>query len=381
LLDGAGLLIRSFISVLRIDPSFNPKNVLTMRISLDGPHYKDSRTQVVFFRNLLARVEALPGVERAGISVNLPLVGWDGMDFVTEMNPNVPLSEGPDGNYQTISPDFFRTLKIPLLRGREFSEADRENTTPVAIINEASAREFWKGKDPVGTRVKMLSEGKDAPWRTVVGVVGNVSRHDLTDAARPETYVSFTQLPWSLSPRQLLIRTSGNPAALTEAVRAQVAALDKDQPVAEIRTLDSIVSMVISVRRFSTLLLGIFAALALALAAVGIFGVMAYSVAQRTHEIGIRVALGASRNVVLRLVLAHGMKLAVTGVALGLAASAALTRLLSGFLSEALYEVRDSDPLTFAGVTFLLLLVALVATYLPARRALQVDPAMSLWHE
>lgn len=381
LLIGAGLLIRSFISVLRIDPGFSPKNVLTMRIFLDGPHYKDSRTQVAFFRNLLARVEALPGVERAGISVNLPLIGWDGEDFITEMNPNVPLSEGPDGNYQTISPGFFRTLKIPLLRGREFSGADRENTTPVAIINEASAREFWKGKDPLGTRVKMLSEGKDTPWRIVVGVVGNVRRNDMTDAPRPETYVPYTQPLWARSPRQLLIRTSGNPVALAEAVRAQVAALDKDQPVAEIQTLESIVSMVISVRRFSTLLLGIFAALALALAAVGIFGVMAYSVAQRTHEIGIRVALGAGRSVVLRLVLAHGLKLAVAGVALGLAASVLLTRVLSGFLSGALYDVRESDPVTFAGVTLLLLLVALAASYLPARRALQVDAAISLRHE
>ena len=381
LLIGAGLLIRSFISVLRIDPGFSPKNVLTMRISLDGPHYKDSRTQVAFFRNLLARVEALPGVERAGIAVSLPLVGWDGEDFITEMNPNVPLSEGPDGNYQTISPDFFTTLKIPLLRGRYFSDADRENTTPVAIINEASAREFWKGRDPVGTRVKMLSEGKDARWRTVVGVVGNLRLKDMTEAARPETYVPYTQLLWARSPRQLLIRTSGNPAALAEAVRAQVAALDKDQPVAEIQTLESIVSMVISARRFSTLLLGIFAALALALAAVGIFGVMAYSVAQRTHEIGIRVALGAGRSVVLRLVLAHGLKLAVAGVALGLAASVALTRVLASFLSDALYEVRDRDPLTFAAVTFLLLLVALAASYLPARRALQVDAAVSLRHE
>ena len=381
LLIGAGLLIRSFISVLHIDPGFNPANVLTMRISLDGPHYKDNRTQVAFFRNLLARVEALPGVERAGIAVSLPLIGWDGEDFITEMNPNVPLSEGPDGNYQTISPGFLRTLRIPLLQGREFSDADRENTTPVAIINEASAREFWKGKDPVGTRVKMLSEGKDAPWRTVVGVVGNVRRNDMTDAARPETYVPYTQLPWARSPRELLIRTSGDAAAITQAVREQVAALDKGQPVAEIQTLDSIVSMVISVRRFSTLLLGIFAALALALAAVGIFGVMAYSVGQRRHEIGIRVALGARRGAVLRLVLGQGLKLALAGVALGLAASVALERLLASFLSDALYQVRASDPLTFAGVTLLLLLVALIASYLPARRVIGVDPAIALRHE
>ena len=381
LLIGAGLLMRSFISVLHIDPGFNPKNVLTMRISLDGPHYQDSRTQVAFFRNLLARVEALSGVERAGIAVSLPLIGWDGEDFITEMNPNVSLSEGPDGNYQTISPGFFRTLKIPLLEGREFSDADRENTTPVAIINEASAREFWKGKSPVGMRVKMLSEGKDAPWRTVVGVVGNVRRNDLTDAPRPETYVPYTQLSWSRKPRELLIRTTGDAAAITQAVRAQVAALDKDQPVAEIQTLDSIVSMVISVRRFSTLLLGIFAALALALAAVGIFGVMAYSVAQRRHEIGIRVALGARRAAVLKLVLGQALKLAAAGVALGLAASVALERLLASFLSDALYQVRAGDPLTFAAVTLLLLAVALVASYLPARRAIGVDPSIALRHE
>jgi putative ABC transport system permease protein len=206
-------------------------------------------------------------------------------------------------------------------------------------------------------------------------------RNDLTDAARPETYVPYTQLSWSRKPRELLIRASGDPAAITRAVRAQVAALDKDQPVAEIQTLDSIVSSVISVRRFSTLLLGIFAALALALAAVGIFGVMAYSVAQRMHEIGIRVALGARRGAVLKLVLGQGLKLAVAGVAIGLAASLALTRLLASFLSDALYQVRAGDPLTFAGVTLLLLLVALVASYLPARRAIAADPSIALRHE
>jgi len=377
LLAGAGLLVRSFIDVLAIDPGFDPKNVLSMRVSLEGPHYADDKVAITFFRNLLARVEALPGVERASVSVSLPLVGWDGMGFITEENPNVPLSKGPDGNYQTISPDFFRTLKVPLLRGRFFTDADRERTTPVAIINEASAREFWPGADPVGKRLKELSEGEHAPWRTIVGVVGNVRRNDLVDPPRPEHYVPFTQLPWSLRPRELLIRASGDPARVANAVRAEVAALDKDQPVAEIQTLDRIVSNVLSVRRFSTVLLAIFAALALVLAAVGISGVMAYSVAQRTHEIGIRVALGARRSAVLKLVLGQGLRLAAAGVALGLAASLALTR----FLATLLYGIEATDPLTFAGVTLFLVLIALAASYLPARRAMDVDPMTALRHE
>jgi putative ABC transport system permease protein len=381
LLIGAGLLLRSFVRVLNIDPGFDPKNVLTMRISLDGPRYKDIQVQINFFRNLLARVQSLPGVQNAGVSVSLPLIGWDGMGFVTEKNPNVPLSYQPDGNYQTISPDFFRTLKIPLLRGRNFSDADRQGRMPVAIINEVSAREFWPGENPVGTRIKIGSEGskdREAPWRTIVGIVGNVRRNDTVDLARPETYVPYTQTPWTLSPRELLIRTSSDPAKIALAMRAEVAMLDKDQPVAEIQTLESIVSKVISVRRFSTVLLGTFAALALLLAAIGIFGVMAYSVAQRTNEIGIRVALGARHSAVLKLVLGHAFRLAAAGVVLGLTASMVLTRLLSGFLSDALYEVHSADPLTFTAVIVLLLVVAVAASYVPARRAMRVDPAVAL---
>lgn len=381
LLVGAGLLLRSFIRVLNIDPGFNPKNVLTMRISLDGPRYKDPQVQINFFGNLLARVQSLPEVQNASVSVSLPLIDWDGMGFVTEKNPNVPLSYQPDGNYQTISPDFFRTLKIPLLRGRNFSDADRQGGMPVAIINEVSAREFWPGENPLGTRIKIGSEGskdRDAPWRTIVGIVGNVRRGDTVSLARPETYVPYIQTPWTLSPRELLIRTPADAAKIAQAVRAEVALLDKDQPVAEIQTLESIVSKVISVRRFSTVLLGTFAALALVLAAVGIFGVMAYSVAQRTNEIGIRMALGARHSAVLQLVLGHALRLAAAGVVLGLAASLAFMRLLSSFLSDALYEVRSTDALTFTVVIGLLLVIAATASYVPARRAMRVDPAVAL---
>jgi len=378
LLIGAGLLLRSFVRVLNIDPGFDPKNVLTMGISLDGPRYNDPQVQINFFRNLLARVQNVPGVQNASVSVSLPLIGWAGMGFVTEKNPNVRVSDEPDGNYQTISADFFRTLNIPLLRGRAFNDIDRQGGMPVAIINEVSAREFWPGENPVGTRIKIASEGKEAPWRTIVGIVGNVRRNDMVDLARPETYVPYTQTPWTISPRELLIRTPADPAKVAQAVRTEVAMLDKDQPVAEIQTLESIVSKVISVRRFSTVLLGAFAALALVLAAVGIFGVMAYSVAQRTNEIGIRVALGARHSAVLQLVLGHALRLAAAGVVLGLAASMALMRLLSSFLSDALYEVHSTDPFTFTAVILLLLVIAAAASYVPARRALHVDPAAVL---
>ncbi|HTT61055.1 MAG TPA: ABC transporter permease [Bryobacteraceae bacterium] len=377
LLIGAGLLIRSFVRVVRIDPGFDPKNVLTMRIRPSGQRYDDDRAYYTFFRNLLPRVRALPGVEQAGIGTALPLIDWNGWGFVTEKNPNVPLSEGPDGNYQAISPDFFRALKIPLRRGRFFDDGDREDTAPVAIINEESAREFWPGENPVGTRIRIGGEGDRPRWRTIVGVVGNVRRNDLTDAARPETYVPYTQPPLAVRPREMLIRTAGDPARIAQSVRREAAALDKDQPVADIQTLESVVGTVLSPRVFSTALLGIFASLALALAAVGIFSVMAYSVAQRTHEIGIRVALGARRGAVMRLVVGHGLKLAVAGIVAGGAASLALTRLLADFL----YDIRPTDPATFAGVALLLIAVALGASYLPAKRAMSVDPATALRDE
>ncbi|HUJ24044.1 MAG TPA: FtsX-like permease family protein, partial [Bryobacteraceae bacterium] len=377
LLIGAGLLIRSFVRVVRIDPGFDPKNVLTMRIRPSGQRYDDDRAYYTFFRNLLPRVRALPGVEQAGIGTALPLIDWNGWGFVTEKNPNVPLSEGPDGNYQAISPDFFRALKIPLRRGRFFDDGDREDTAPVAIINEESAREFWPGENPVGTRIRIGGEGDRPRWRTIVGVVGNVRRNDLTDAARPETYVPYTQPPLAVRSREMLIRTAGDPARIAQSVRREAAALDKDQPVADIQTLESVVGTVLSPRVFSTALLGIFASLALALAAVGIFSVMAYSVAQRTHEIGIRVALGARRGAVMRLVVGHGLKLAVAGIVAGGAASLALTRLLADFL----YDIRPTDPATFAGVALLLIAVALGASYLPAKRAMSVDPATALRDE
>ena len=377
LLAGAGLLIRSFLHVLAVDPGFQPKNVLTMRISLVGPHYAETHAQIRFFENLLKRVKALPGVEQASVAVSLPLIGWDGMSFITEDNPNVALSEGPDGNYQAISAELFRTLRVPLVRGRYFTDDDRENTMPVAIINEVSARQYWPGRDPIGKRLKVQGEGEKAPWRTIVGVTGNLRRNDMVDEARPETYVPYTQPPLILVPRELLVRTSGDPARLVAAVRNEVAALDKDQPVAEVQTLDSIVSAVISVRRFATVLLGLFASLALALAAVGIFSVMAYSIAQRTHEIGIRMALGARRVAVMRMILSNSAKLAAFGIGLGIAASLALTRLLSALL----YNVEATDPLTFICVTLLLAAIAMGASYLPARRAMSIDPITALRHE
>jgi putative ABC transport system permease protein len=386
LLVGAGLLIRSFMHVLAVDPGFQAKNVLTMRISLVGPRYAESHAQVRFFENLLRRVKALPGVEQASVAVSLPLIGWDGMSFITEENPNVTLSEGPDGNYQAISAELFRTLRVPLVRGRYFTDDDRENTMPVAIINEVSARQYWPGQDPVGKRLKVRGEGANlllargaekAPWRTIVGVVGNVRRNDLVVEAGPETYVPYTQPPLILVPRELLIRTSADPARLVPAVRNEVAALDKDQPVAEVETLDGIVDAVLSVRRFATVLLGVFASLALALAAVGIFSVMAYSIAQRTHEIGIRMALGARRTAVMRMILSNSAKLAAIGIGLGVAASVALTRLLSALL----YNVEATDPLTFISVALLLAAIALGASYLPARRAMSIDPISALRHE
>jgi putative ABC transport system permease protein len=376
LLAGAGLMIRTLILMGRVDLGFNPHKVLTMRVPLSGPRYEDHQgAQAEFFTSLLERVENLPGVQWASISRGLPVEGWEGWGFVTEENPSPPANEEPDGNYQVIGPDYFRTMGIPLRQGRFFSREDTQQSMRVVIVNEELARRQWPGQNPLGKHMKVNENGK--PWLTVVGVVGNVRTQWPWPDFFQEFYLPYTQYPWDLAPRSLVVRTSMNPTSLAAAVQREVAALDKDQPVSDVRTLEHVVGEALGPQRFAMMLLGAFAALALVLASIGIYGVMAFAVSQRTHEIGIRMALGALGGNVLGMVVGEALVLALAGAGIGLAGALGLTRLLSSLL----YNVSPSDPLTLALVCLVLLGVSALASYIPARRATRIDPIVALRYE
>jgi len=376
LLAGAGLMIRTLILMGRVDLGFNPHNVLTMRVPLLGPRYENHQgAQAEFFTALIERVEGLPGVQWASVSRGLPVEGWAGWGFVTEDNPSPPANEEPDGNYQVIAPDYFRAMGIPLRQGRFFSREDTQQTMRVVIVNEELARRQWPGQNPLGKHMRVNENGK--PWLTVVGVVGNVRTNWPGPEFLQEFYLPYTQYPWDVAPRNLVVRTSMNPSALAAAIQREVAALDKDQPVSNIRTLEDVVGEAVGAQRFAMILLGAFAVLALILASVGIYGVMAYSVSQRTHEIGIRMALGARGSNVLGMVVGEALVLALAGAGIGLAGALGLTRLLSSLL----YNVSPSDPLTLAMVCLVLLGVSALASYIPARRATRIDPIVALRYE
>jgi len=375
LLAGAGLMIRTLLLLGRVDLGFNPHNVLTMKIPLLGPRYKDQRAQAEFFTALLERVKTLPGVQWASVSRGLPVEGWSGWGFVTEDNPSPPPNEEPDANYQVIGPDYFRVMGIPLREGRFYTGLDTQQSTRVVIVNEELARKQWPGQDPIGKRLRINMLGK--PWLTVVGVVGNVRTEWPTPEFFEEFYLPYTQYPWDLAPRDFMVRTAMNPTTVAAAIQREVASLDKDQPVSDVRTLEQVVGEAVGPQRFAMMLLAAFAALALALAAVGIYGVIAYFVSQRTHELGIRMALGARQTHVLGMVVRQALGLALAGAGLGLAGAFGLTRLLSGLL----YSVRPTDPLTLALVTLVLLAVSALAGYIPARRATKIDPIVALRYE
>jgi len=375
LLAGAGLMIRTLVLLGRVDLGFNPHNVLTMRVSLLGPRYPDQRAQAEFLTALLERVRALPGVQWATVSRGLPVEGWNGWGFVTEDKPSPPPNETPDGNYQIIGSDYFRAMGIPLRQGRFFATQDTQQSTRVVIVNEELARRQWPGQNPIGKHLRV--NGVSKPWLTVVGVVGNVRTQWPDPDFFQEFYLPYTQYPWDLVPRNLIVRTPMTQTALAVAIQREVLELDKDQPVSDVRTLEDVVGEAVGPQRFAMMLLGVFAALALVLASVGIYGVMAYSVSQRTHEIGIRMALGARGNNVLGMVVGEALVLTLIGAGLGLAGALALTRLLSGLL----YNVRPTDPLTLALVSLGLLGVSALASYIPARRATRVDPIVALRYE
>ncbi|HEY9281941.1 MAG TPA: ABC transporter permease [Pyrinomonadaceae bacterium] len=376
LLAGAGLLIQSFRRVLQADPGFNARNLLTMQLSVNNA---DGHQVANFFEQLQREVRSLPGVRSVAVSNGLPLGGANQPSFIVEGRPRPEPGKEPAGIRYTVSPDYFGTLGIELLKGRVFAAQDTPDTQPVVIIDEVLARQYFPDEDPLGKRLAQALP--NAPSLEIVGVVRHVE-HDSLDGqapARAQFYLNFHQIPAERLPTQvrrinLLVRTEVDPSSLAPAVRGQVAALNKDQAVFNVRTMEQIVAQSVAPRRFSMLLLTVFAAVALVLAGVGIYGMMSYSVAQRTREIGVRMALGAKVSDVLKLVIGQGMKLVLFGLALGLVASVALTRTIKGLL----FGVSANDPATYAVIAVLLALVALLACFVPARRATRVDPMIAL---
>ena len=372
LLVGAGLLIRSFMRVLDTRPGFEPRNLLTMMIPASSAKKYDDPAQVrAFYSEAIKRIEALPGVEAAGVVSNLPFGGnMDMSGFHVEEKPFANPAEAPSAERYGVSPDYLRAMGIPLLRGRGFNEQDNANAPLVALINRTAAQRVWPNEDPLGKRIRL--GGIDDPLRSIVGVVSDVNHYDLETAPDLQAYVPHAQ--WTGSYMQLVVRVTADPGALTGPVRRAVHALDPDISLQKVATMRQLVSASVTQRRFTLLLIAVFATVALLMAAIGLYGVMAYSVAQRTREIGVRVALGAQGADLLRLVVGRGLRLVALGVALGLMATLALTRLMKNLL----YEVSATDPLTFTGVAALLALVALAACYVPARRAAKVDPMVAL---
>jgi putative ABC transport system permease protein len=373
LLIGAGLMIKSFIRLGRVDLGFNPENVLTMRVSLPSNRYAEPARQAAFYRQVVERVKALPGAQSASLISDPPVVNSWGLwsnSFNIEGRPDPPPGHGQYASLRWITPDYFKTMGIQLRRGRIMTEADVEGRPRVAVIDEEMARQFFPNEDPIGKRLVIAI--RDNGPREIVGVVGNVRQNTLAEPAGPHMYVPYYQSP--LGYATLLVRASGDPLKLASAVKNEVLAVDRDQPVYAVRTMERIIDDSVAERRFQMLLLGLFAVVALALAGVGVYGVISYAVTERAREIGIRVALGAQRRDILRLVIGQGIKLTSIGVAVGLLTSFALTRLMENLL----YDVTATDPATFLLIPLLLAGVALLACYVPARRAMKVDPLAAL---
>jgi putative ABC transport system permease protein len=379
LLVGAGLLIRSFQRLRQVDPGFRTHNLLTMRMVLPSTKYAKPEQRRVFYDELLRRVDELPGVESAGMITFLPL-SFSAMKFAfsVEGRPAPRDMELPMAIYRVVSPEYFRAMGIPLQRGRFFDSRDTAQSPPLFIVNRRMAEHFWPGEDPTGKRLKIGPLDSPGAWAVVVGVVGDVRQTGLYGQQDFELYVPYAQ-EWRgfVAPRDLVVRTNGDAASLAGAVRQAVWAVDKDQPISNVRTMDHVVAAAVSRERFQTLLLGLFATLALVLACVGLYGVISYAVVQRTHEIGVRMALGAQPGDVLRLVINQGMLLTLIGLVIGVAGAFVVTRVMT----EMLFGVTATDPLTFAGVPLVLGVIAFLACYVPARRATKVDPLVALRYE
>jgi predicted permease len=374
LLIGAGLLINSFFHLRKLDPGFRADHLLTMKVDLSEVKYPDRDRRAAFFDEVIRRVRSLPGVQSAAVANNLPLTyNGDSMNISVEAIPDPPPDQQPDVIYRVIGPDYFSTMGIPIVRGRDFTDEDKGDSKDVVVISEKTAQHYWQGQDPIGKRLKPGSSTSNAPWREVIGIVKDVRQNDLIAPPKMQMYLNYRQLK-SVPANALVVRTSIEPMSLAGSVRNFIWSVDKDQSVADIDTMDHIVSEAVARQRFSMMLLGFFAAVALLLASIGLYGVMSYSVAQRTREIGVRIALGARRADVLQMTVKQGLKLVGAGMLLGLAAAFVLTRIMATLL----YGISATDPITFLGISLVLLVVAILASYVPALRATRVDPIIAL---
>jgi putative ABC transport system permease protein len=377
LLIGAGLLINSFLRLRNVDPGFRADNLLTMKIVLPEPKYAKFQRRAAFYTDLVQRVQSLAGVRSAAVTTNLPLYRQgNSISISIEGRPAPPPGQELIVVTRIISPAYFETMSIPLLKGRALTDQDTETSPNVVVISETMANRFWPGEDPIGKRIAAGRVRTPEDWIQVVGVVKDVRQFELTADPKPQMYISYRQAGF-FAPRDLVVKTDVDPASMAATVRKAVWDIDKDQPVSNIRTMEEILSESIARQRFSMLLLAIFAGVALVLAGVGIYGVMSYSVAQRTHEIGIRMALGAQTGAVLKLAVGYGMKLVIAGIVVGLIAAFALTRLMATLL----FGVTATDPATFTLISLLLIAVAALASYIPARRATRVNPIIALRYE
>jgi len=377
LLVGAGLLIKTFARLSDQYSALHADSVLAMRTQLGGTRYDEAPRRFGFYKQVLEKVKALPGVVSAGYTTSVPLDWKGGTNGIQIEGRPVERGVNYDANHRQISIDYFSTIGIALKQGRLFNDGDNERSMPVAIVNEAMAREFWPNDDVLGKRFKTGDEND--PWITIVGVVSDLKQMGPEAPVKPEMYFPYQQVgdqPW-YSPRDLVIRTSVPPTSLAPAVTAAIHEIDPDQPVSDIRTMKDVLGHEFGQRETGTLLLGIFAGLALLLAAIGLYGVLSYFVSQRIPEFGVRMALGAQSRDILWLVLKRGMGLALLGLGIGIAASFALTRLIASLL----FEVSASDPLIFGAIALLLTGVALAACVIPARRAMRIDPMVALRYE
>jgi len=369
LLTGAGLLVRSFLRLQQVEPGFVPQRAVTMQLLMPGSRYPDEAAQIRFFHRVLDQTSSGPGVQSAAVSSTLPMSGSSvGAGFTIDGSPLANPADRPTAAGFAVSPEYFATMGIPFLRGRGFSARDDEKAPPVAIINETLALRFWPGEDPVGRR--LTSYGGVS--REVVGIVRDVKTRDLAESAGPQLYTPYVQRPWPFL--AVVARTTGDPVALSATLRQAVAAVDPDLATGDVRTIDEYLAQSVATPRFNATLIAGFAALALFLAGCGLYGVMSYAVAQRSREIGIRMALGAQPGDVRGMVVAQALKMGLTGLIVGLAGALATSRLLD----KLLFGIGPSDPATFAAVCTMLLGVVLIAAYLPARRATRVDPMVAL---
>jgi putative ABC transport system permease protein len=376
LLTGAFLLIKSFNRLQQVDPGFNPENATIMHITLPMSKFREGPTRSSFFQELTDRIHALPGVENVGGTITLPLSGTAvEMSFIVQEHPVRPGEGNLSAEFATVTPDFFKAMGTPLLAGREFTQRDDNGTPLVAIINETFAKRFFRDDDPIGRHLVIRPEQGTIP-REIVGITKDIKQHGLDAESRPAIFIPYSQMPIFPTMR-LVMRTDSARANIAADVRSLTKSIEKDLPIYNISTLDQIVSDSLAKRRLSLVLVGIFSSVALLLSISGVYGVLSYNVVERTHEIGVRMAVGAQRTDILKLIVGRGASLGIVGVLLGSVMAVGLTR----FLASQLYGVSSTDGTTFLTTALLLLLTVLVASYLPARRATKIDPVVAMHHE